>query len=152
MLRVVRDLPGPSSPDPPDPSKPKDDPRVVALLDRFTMESDVPKPYMFLPDDAVLLTWGLRGHRFSDADLTAIEAWLRENNPLDRKSWSVRESMRRLDAFVEEQLAKVSDPSWLRDPLTTFGARVKSAQRVQGADCNPRLLRAVFVAFMTIRA
>lgn len=150
MLRVVRAPPNFGPPGPPKREKPKDDPRVIALLDRFTIGKA--RDYMLRHDDATLLTWGLRGQVFSDADLQAVEVWLRGNNPLDPQPWDVYESMHRLDAFVAEQLAKVSDPKWLQDPLNVFTAQINSAVRVQLADCNPRLLKAVFVAFLTIRA
>lgn len=153
MLRVVRDPPEVHQQERHSSEKPQDDPRVIALLDRFTIDSEVPgKKYMFLPDDATVLTWGLRGQTFSDADLQEVEDWLAKNNPLDNKPGGTKESMRRLDTFVYEQLERVSNPSWLQDPLHRFSAQVRTAQRTLGADCNPRLLKAVFVAFLTIRA
>lgn len=153
MLRVVRDQSEPSSGGSSKQDKPLDDPRVVALLERFTLNSRVfGRKYIFCPDDATLLTWGLRGRTFSDADLEAVEAWLRENDPTSDRFQGVADWLCRLDAFVVEQLARVVNPAWLQDPLNAFAAQIRAAEREHHVWCNPRILKAVFVAFLTIRA
>lgn len=150
MLRVVRDPPVQRSPAQ---KEPMDDPRVVALLTRLTINSkEMGKDYMFCPDDATLITWGLRGYTFSDADLEAVDAWLRENNPIGHPRRTVSESLCWLDAFVAEQLAGVANPAWLQDPLNVFTAQTRAIMREHCVSCNLRILRAVFVAFLTIRA
>ncbi len=150
-LRVVRE--GESQPPaPPGRQTPQDDPRVMALLERLTMGSAPDGKYIFTRDDATLLRWGLRGMRFTDEDLVAIETWLREHDPYKRQEPSVSASFAALEAAVEQELRRVSTPQWLKEPLDTFMRTVDDAERKNRAHVYKTVLRAAFTAFLIVRA
>ena len=153
-LRVVRDASCPGPPGPPGlPGREKlqVDPRVAALLARYTIGTASGGKYIFSKENAEILSDGLRGRWFSDENLVAIEAWLRKNDPY-QLNFTYDVHLRMLDMWVDEQLRQVEQPRWLREPLNAFMALFRDEKGRDRKDIKPALLRAAFTAFLTIRA
>ncbi len=152
MLKVVADLPEPSSPGPPSPPKPKDDPRVVALLQRLTPGMAASNVTILIADEVNVLRQGLCGLSFTDADLEAIEAWIHEHVLFQPSKQSRADYVRGLNALVEQKLQEVENPRWLMEPLHVFTRLIDTVAKKYDAGLKRQTLRAIFVAFLTIRA
>ncbi|MFA4845258.1 MAG: hypothetical protein WC654_01735 [Patescibacteria group bacterium] len=152
-LRLVRKDEA-CQPVPQDEDRFKDDPRVVALLDRMTLGRGLGEKFIFASGDVELLLHALVGMSFTDDDLIAIEAWLCEHNPYRPNrpnNQSSVEACLGLVTLVAEEVERVASPRWLEEPLNRLYKAMRMQQVTRGVNPNWRLLCAALVAFYTVR-
>lgn len=149
-LRVLRDGQQ-EPPGPPGTNMSKEDPRVAALVSRFTQGTALGGKFLFTADDAEILRRGLNGVAFSDHDLVAIEKWLRDHDLYGRPHTIIGRYVHELDCEVEQQLGAVAHSRWLKEPLDRFMISVSEAKKEGVHLPHPKYLRAVFNAFLTVR-
>ncbi len=146
-LRLVKAVP-----DPRQTAELTDDPLLADFFRRRVIDATPGRRGIFHTDDIVVLKLAMKGRMFSREDIVELDAWVREYDPYQGGVLSTRERLARLDEFVEDQLRKVGSPTWLSDPLKSFERMVEDKKKRGLTEVRPRLLRAVFVALLTVRA
>lgn len=127
-------------------------PILAAFLDGLTFEKAPGSFLLKSQEEAELLNRSFAGIAFSHEDLDAVEAFFRTRDPYVPDAVTQLQHWDALEKFVEQELARVGASAWLQVPLHQLEERVDHAKRTKGAACNLLVLRAFFVALMTIRA
>jgi hypothetical protein len=130
----------------------KTDPLLVAFLDKHTIRSAVSRAGIFRPDDANVLKGALCGVKFSQAQIQCVERWILKHDPYQGGGVSVRDRLLAFDKFVDSEITKCGIAAWLVGAVREFEECVRILQRQFSADIVLPLVRAVFVAFLTVKA